>query len=646
MSVLTGKTLGAYAVKEQIGRGGIATVYRAYHAPTERHVAVKVLSGETASDATFKARFEREARVVASLQHVHILPVFDYGQEDGTAFLVMPLIEGGTLSERIRQRPMEPREAGRLFWQLASALDYAHQRGLLHRDIKPGNVLLDNSGNALLADFGLTRLVGGDDSAQLTKSAVIGTPAYMSPEQGQGLELDSRSDLYSLGVLLYEMLTGDVPYKAETPVAVIFKHVADPLPTMENLPASLRAVIHTAMAKDPAARYPTATAIAQALEAALEGNAQSTPVSDEFPTIQGRGDMPSLSDEPTLNLSGIAQAKKPATVRRTWAGLAALLGVMAVLLLGVVFVAQGDDEAALDAVLQEALASTWQTTAHTGAARRVVYSPDGATIVTGGADDVVRVWDAADHSARYTLEGHSGDILALGYSPDGREFQSGSADSQSRTWDPATGLQKTLNFEGGAIASLAYSPRYVAYASGANLAISYNREQDGETINLIHYLTTDALITALAFSPDETYLASGHQDGRLILWEVESGTEINPLVVQSPPLTALAFVGDVVFVGDAGGVVVAWNYKAGESLSEVEVNPEDGAIRALASSGGRLAIAWAEGWIEVYAAGQGDGDPLAEFETEAELWDVALSPDGKQLAAVGADGVLRVWALD
>ncbi|MBI5960740.1 MAG: protein kinase [Chloroflexi bacterium] len=257
---LIGMTLGSYRIVEQVGRGGMATVYKAYDPATDRHVAIKVLPEEFAQDSGFLARFEREARVVASLQHVHVLPVFEYGQKEGVTYLVMPYISSGTLKEHLEKHKLDLAEAVRIFGQLGDAVDYAHRRGVVHRDLKPGNVLMDTSGNALLTDFGLTRMA--ESASTLTGTGVIGTPTYMAPEQGQGGDVGPRSDIYSLGIMLYEMITGEVPFSADTPIAVIFKHINEPLPSIRKkhpeIPDIVEQIIARATAKDPEARFASA----------------------------------------------------------------------------------------------------------------------------------------------------------------------------------------------------------------------------------------------------------------------------------------------------------------------------------------------------------------------------------------------------
>ncbi len=280
MEDLAGKQLGPYQVVAPLGEGGMAAVYKAFHPAMERYVALKVLPRHFAGDPEFVARFAREARLLAQLQHPHILPVFDFGQADGYSYLAMPLVETGTLAGWLTGQPLPLSTVRAVMLQLADALGYAHARGLVHRDIKPSNVLVDAGGHCLLTDFGLARMLEG--SVNLTASgAILGTPAYMSPEQGQGQPLDARSDLYSLGVVLYELAVGRKPYNAETPMAVMIKHLQDPLPLPRQLnpalPEAVERAILKALAKDPADRYQSAADFAQALRAALPEVEQPEP---------------------------------------------------------------------------------------------------------------------------------------------------------------------------------------------------------------------------------------------------------------------------------------------------------------------------------------------------------------------------------
>ena len=277
MEDLAGKMLGNYRVVERIGRGGMAAVYKAYQPALERHVAIKVIHQQlTADDAQFLKRFQREARSVATLRHPNIVQVFDFGTQDDVSYMVMEYLEGHTLKAELnalagRGETMPLAEVARIFEAVADALDYAHRQGMVHRDIKPANVMLTTKGEVILTDFGIARIVGG--TQYTATGAVVGTPAYLSPEQGQGERGDERSDIYALGVVLYEMVTGKVPFDADTPLAVIFKHISDPLPPPRQfnpgIPAALEQVILKAMAKSPDDRYQTVGGMMLAVTDAL-----------------------------------------------------------------------------------------------------------------------------------------------------------------------------------------------------------------------------------------------------------------------------------------------------------------------------------------------------------------------------------------
>ena len=270
---LTGKVLGQFEILEEIGRGGMASVYRAKQQSMGRIVAVKVLPRNLMHDPTFYERFEREVEVISRLEHPHILPIYDYGQTDGMPYIAMRYLGGGSLEERLERGVLSPEELDKPVRQIAQALDHAHRQGIIHRDLKPGNIMLDEEGNAYLSDFGIARVLGSN----LTGSMIVGTPAYMSPEQANGLPVDGRTDIYSLGVMLFHLLTGQRPFQAETPMAVLLKHINEPMPSLADfrpgLPQTLNAVIAKSTAKDPGDRYSSAAEMAEAYSVAVRGHA-------------------------------------------------------------------------------------------------------------------------------------------------------------------------------------------------------------------------------------------------------------------------------------------------------------------------------------------------------------------------------------
>jgi hypothetical protein len=261
---LVGRTLGQYQITAHLGRGGMSDVYKAHQPSLERDVAIKVMLPHVASDEGFSARFQREARAVANLRHLHIVQIYDFGYDTGMYYMVMEYIQGGTLKDLLKtyglrgeHMPMD--DVLRIIMQVGNALHYAHEHSLVHRDVKPGNVMLDAYGEAILTDFGLAKIVAG---TRFTGSNMIGTPAYMAPEQiNESAVVDRRADIYALGVVLYEMATGRVPFDAETPAAIIFKHLEEPIPDPRRLRPDLSDpiahAIRKSLAKEPEQRYHT-----------------------------------------------------------------------------------------------------------------------------------------------------------------------------------------------------------------------------------------------------------------------------------------------------------------------------------------------------------------------------------------------------
>lgn len=273
--------VGRYKIKSELGRGGMATVYRAYDPSFDREVAVKVLPREMVHNLVFRARFKRELKLIASLEHPAIVPVYDVGEEeDGRQYFVMRYMGGDSLSDWIKKGALSLQDTAIIIERLASALDYAHSKGIVHRDIKPDNVLFDETNHPYLTDFGIAKLT--ESAVSATGGGTMGTPAYVSPEQAQGAKVDSRADIYGMGVMVYEMLTGQKPYDADSPMSVAVRHITEPIPDIlqdrPDLPIDVDSVIRTAMAKDKEDRYATTADLARALSRAAFGDDRSTPV--------------------------------------------------------------------------------------------------------------------------------------------------------------------------------------------------------------------------------------------------------------------------------------------------------------------------------------------------------------------------------
>ncbi len=342
MSFTTGENVGAYRIVAQLGQGGMATVFKAYHPGLDRYVAIKVLHPAFKEDPTFVQRFNREARIVARLEHPNIVPVYGYEEHKGLAYLVMKFVDGETLKARLKRGALRPEQIVDVARQVGAALSYAHRQGILHRDIKPSNILLtgraddpDALGDIFLTDFGLARIAEAGEST-MSRDMMMGTPQYISPEQAKGMQqLDDGTDIYSLGVVLFELVTGRVPFSADTPYSIIHDHIFSPLPLptsiRPDIPERVERVLLKALAKERADRYPDVdsfvAAIAEAIEAGETIPAATGSPADEATTI--RTPLSSSVDEVVL-AGPPAEPVPPAKRKRgcLYAGIAAAVIIL------------------------------------------------------------------------------------------------------------------------------------------------------------------------------------------------------------------------------------------------------------------------------------------------------------------------------
>jgi serine/threonine-protein kinase len=278
MSFAEGEMVGPYRIVEQLGQGGMATVLKAYHAALDRYVAIKVLHPAFLEDSSFQARFQREAKLVARLDHPNIVPIYDFAEHESRPYLVMKFIEGKTLKARLAEGPVERDQVLRVVQAVGAGLGYAHGRGILHRDVKPSNVLLADDGQIYLADFGLARIAQSAE-ASLTNDMIVGTPQYISPEQAMGKkDLDEGTDIYSFGVMLYELVVGRVPFSADTPFSIIHDHIYSPLPLPRQVnpgvSEAVERVLLKALSKDRGDRYKNVRQMVEAFERARQDDEQ------------------------------------------------------------------------------------------------------------------------------------------------------------------------------------------------------------------------------------------------------------------------------------------------------------------------------------------------------------------------------------
>jgi tRNA A-37 threonylcarbamoyl transferase component Bud32 len=334
MTLTAGTAIGPYRILEQVGRGGMATVYKAHHAALARNVAIKVLPMHLADDAVFRERFRAEAVTIAKLRHPNILAIYDYGNENGLYYIVTEFVDGGTLADQLG-KPLPVDYVARMLGPVASALDYAHARDVVHRDVKPSNVLVARDGNVIVSDFGLARMLEGSLPRLTQTGALVGTPEYMAPEQAAGESSGPAADRYALAVVAYEMLVGTVPFSADTPLATLLAHLHKPLPLPRErnpqLSTAIEEVLLRGLAKDPKDRYGTAADLVKAIDAAARqpsSPAASIPTAPPLPQQQAAA--PRAATAPSATAPATAPGAPPSSRRRLLLAGLILVGLLIV----------------------------------------------------------------------------------------------------------------------------------------------------------------------------------------------------------------------------------------------------------------------------------------------------------------------------
>jgi serine/threonine protein kinase len=678
---LTGYNLGEYNLRELLGRGAVGSVYRAYQPSLNRYVAVKVLtSTPDESPSALAERFSLEARTFASLEHPHIVPIYDYGTDRGLSYIVMRLLTGRTLEERLRHRLKHNElpslgEVSHLLNQIADALTYAHERNVIHRDVKSGNVMFDGRGRAYLVDFSIVKLL--DDRHHLTADGlIIGTPALMPPEQWRGEPLTPAADQYALGAVIYELVTGKLPLEAATAPALMYRHLNDiPAPAYElrpDLPEPASRAISWALSKDPSDRYPSARLFAQAFaEAVADFRGDSTnfftfalppaaiePTPSEFapgfatrdvsalPTRADPTPFPSLVEavpapitsfpapppmETYTNLYGSSKVM----VRRRPRWLAVVGGVGVGLL--VVAACLGATVLGLSALLDSS------GTLPTEAVQLPTSAPTLAITPTVA-------------------------IVAPTQSP--------SNDLPTES-SPPTSIADELAARGGQPADAASSPQETSAVQVADAgSVPSGAWEEGRVIWAL-----DTSVRSVSFTEGGSQVLFGGNSDSVQRTVLAGGTSEGILFTQSDTIYSLAANGNRIVSGDASGTIRLW--EQGQTI--VTLNGHTGAVRQVAfnSRGTLFASVGEDGAVKVWEAASGtiyqsfqlpnrvlavafspDGNTLATggTGTEIALWDIAsgtqrevlaghagevrtlaFSPDGQRLASGSSDGSLRLW---
>jgi eukaryotic-like serine/threonine-protein kinase len=617
--------LAHFDVMRVLGRGGMGVVLEAFDSRLHRNVALKILDPELLGDEVAQQRFCREARAAASITHENVVAVHQVERgKDGLPYLVMQVISGESLEQRLaRDKKLPYREVVRIGLQAAQGLAAAHAQGLTHRDIKPGNIMLEAPNDRVkLTDFGLAKAA---EDVKLTLSGyVTGTPLYMAPEQAMGEQSDHRSDLFSLGAIMYEMCSGQPPFSGNTPLAIL-KQVSEakhrPLRELNpDVPDWLAGTIDKLLAKKPEDRIQTANQLVELLEFEW---ALSKTTSDDLPTVC----------QVEARRRRIRNRLIAAAIGTTFLGLGLLGGWLI---------------AHRKPALPEAppAAKPFLTlVSKAGSVSSIAFDPSGQTIATAVEDGTVRLWNWQVKSIQSTLNEHRGTVTAVRFAPAGESLASAGEDGVIKLWKPSGG-KAIKSFQ------LATAVRGLAFAPDGRTLFSGDRDGGLKSWSLqsdkpLATTQQPGAVNAIALAPDGQTLASGGSDRTIRLWNAKTLSQKLPMEGHTGPIYALAFNADGRRLASVGWdkTVRIWDAGSGQLVKSWEAHEADILAAAYSPDSRKLATGGLDGTVKIWNAETGEN--LQTFrEPNVAMQAVAFSPDGKFLAVGCRDGAVRIWKVD